>query len=128
VDDLELSWQVLDLARLSLENKENEEAQSEKYQILLSDIYLSLGNVAIESGMLSFPSFSSFFFFFSSSLLFLDNLEGAMEEFERCMKIRRAILKADDRLLAEGYFLRLTSLPLYSVLLRFLSSTDSVLS
>lgn len=46
--------QVLDLARLSLEDPENEEeTAAEKYQILLSDIYLSLGDVAIESGMKS---------------------------------------------------------------------------
>jgi len=81
-DDLNLAWEVLDLGRLALEDPKNTEAAVFKYKLLLSDIYMALGNVAIES----------------------DNLEGAVQEFGKCMDVRKAAVEPNDRLLAEGHY------------------------
>jgi tetratricopeptide (TPR) repeat protein len=76
VDSLELAWDILERARFALQKTEDPD-----FKFLLSEVHERLADVALES----------------------DNIEGAFEEFQKCIVIRAEL--GEKRSLAEVYFL-----------------------
>lgn len=74
-DDLELSWTVLELARVLF-------AQTGK-KSRVADVHMHLGEIAMEG----------------------DNMQAATEEFQKCADIRKILQPYDARALAEAHFL-----------------------
>jgi nuclear autoantigenic sperm protein len=75
--NLELAWEMLDLARVIYEKQEGDE-----FKLKASGCYLKLGEVSLES----------------------DHPEDALKDLESCLNIRKALLKPNDRALAEVYY------------------------
>lgn len=75
-EELELAWQILELARIAFQDDEDKRKE-------LSNVHLSLANVAVES----------------------DNIQGAIEEFDECIRIRSDLM-GNHRQVAEVYYLK----------------------
>ncbi|XP_039290887.1 LOW QUALITY PROTEIN: histone-binding protein N1/N2 [Nilaparvata lugens] len=74
VNDLQLAWEMFDLARVIYERQNDEKK--------LADTYLKLGEVAMES----------------------ENYDGAVQDMNKCLTIQHKILSADNRAIAETLF------------------------
>ncbi|XP_065595643.1 nuclear autoantigenic sperm protein isoform X2 [Cyrtonyx montezumae] len=77
VGNLELAWDVLELAKVIYKRQETKEAQLHAAQA-----HLKLGEVSIES----------------------ENYVQAIEEFQACLALQQKYLEAHDRLLAESHY------------------------
>lgn len=73
-DDLELAWDVLEVARVLYE-------QSGR-KARVADVHMALGEISMEG----------------------DNMESAVEEFQKCVDLRKKIQVSDARALAEAHF------------------------
>eukprot|EP00058_Branchiostoma_floridae_P018443 XP_002603932.1 hypothetical protein BRAFLDRAFT_131259 [Branchiostoma floridae] len=76
VGNLQLAWEVLELARNIYSKKETKEDR-----LKLAQIYLHLGEIGLET----------------------EKYDQAAEDFMSCLKIQQELLDAEDRLLAESY-------------------------
>lgn len=74
VDNLQLAWEVLELAKKIFERQ--------KSDAKLAETYLYLGEVGLES----------------------ENYSGAIDDMKRCVEIQKQILSPDHREIAETYF------------------------
>jgi len=74
-ETLETTWEVLETARVIY-------SKYPEYKSQLSDVYLILGDLDLES----------------------DNMEAAVSDYSQCLKIREEILNTDDRKLAEIHY------------------------
>nr|XP_047914853.1 nuclear autoantigenic sperm protein isoform X1 [Anser cygnoides] len=77
IGNLELAWDMLELAKVIYKRKETKEAQLHAAQA-----HLKLGEVSIES----------------------ENYVQAIEEFQACLALQQKYLEAHDRLLAESHY------------------------
>ncbi|KFW68891.1 hypothetical protein AS28_07570 [Pygoscelis adeliae] len=77
VGNLELAWDMLELAKVIYKRQETKEAQLHAAQA-----HLKLGEVSIES----------------------ENYTQAIEEFQACLALQQKYLEAHDRLLAESHY------------------------
>ncbi|XP_043376339.1 nuclear autoantigenic sperm protein isoform X2 [Dermochelys coriacea] len=77
VGNLELAWDMLELAKVIYKRQETKEAQLHAAQA-----HLKLGEVSIES----------------------ENYAQAIEEFQACLALQQKYLEAHDRLLAESHY------------------------
>ncbi|XP_066048834.1 nuclear autoantigenic sperm protein isoform X2 [Chamaea fasciata] len=77
IGNLELAWDMLDLAKVIYKRQETKEAQLHAAQA-----HLKLGEVSIES----------------------ENYTQAIEEFQACLALQQKYLEAHDRLLAESHY------------------------
>ncbi|XP_039342203.1 nuclear autoantigenic sperm protein isoform X2 [Mauremys reevesii] len=77
VGNLELAWDMLELAKLIYKRQETKEAQLHAAQA-----HLKLGEVSVES----------------------ENYAQAIEEFQACLALQQKYLEAHDRLLAESHY------------------------
>ncbi|OXB68528.1 hypothetical protein ASZ78_000465 [Callipepla squamata] len=77
IGNLELAWDVLELAKVIYKRQETKEAQLHAAQA-----HLKLGEVSIES----------------------ENYVQAIEEFQACLALQQKYLEAHDRLLAESHY------------------------
>uniref|UniRef100_A0A8C8SRQ6 Nuclear autoantigenic sperm protein n=1 Tax=Pelusios castaneus TaxID=367368 RepID=A0A8C8SRQ6_9SAUR len=77
VGNLELAWDMLELAKVIYKRQERKEAQLHAAQA-----HLKLGEVSIES----------------------ENYAQAIEEFQACLALQQKYLEAHDRLLAESHY------------------------
>ncbi|XP_073213974.1 nuclear autoantigenic sperm protein isoform X5 [Lepidochelys kempii] len=77
VGNLELAWDMLELAKVIYKRQETKEAQLHAAQA-----HLKLGEVSIES----------------------ENYAQAIEEFQACLAVQQKYLEAHDRLLAESHY------------------------
>ncbi|XP_067997710.1 nuclear autoantigenic sperm protein isoform X2 [Melanerpes formicivorus] len=77
IGNLELAWDMLELAKLIYKRQETKEAQLHAAQA-----HLKLGEVSIES----------------------ENYTQAIEEFQACLALQQKYLEAHDRLLAESHY------------------------
>ncbi|XP_010141287.1 PREDICTED: nuclear autoantigenic sperm protein [Buceros rhinoceros silvestris] len=77
IGNLELAWDMLELAKVIYKRKETKEAQLHAAQA-----HLKLGEVSIES----------------------ENYMQAIEEFQACLALQQKYLEAHDRLLAESHY------------------------
>ncbi|KAL9846362.1 nuclear autoantigenic sperm protein isoform 2-T2 [Geothlypis trichas] len=77
IGNLELAWDMLELAKVIYKRKETKEAQLHAAQA-----HLKLGEVSIES----------------------ENYTQAIEEFQACLALQQKYLEAHDRLLAESHY------------------------
>ncbi|XP_016285290.1 nuclear autoantigenic sperm protein isoform X7 [Monodelphis domestica] len=77
IGNLELAWDMLDLAKIIFKRQETKEAQLNAAQA-----HLKLGEVSIES----------------------ENYSQAIEEFQACLALQQNYLEAHDRLLAETHY------------------------
>ncbi|XP_053100281.1 nuclear autoantigenic sperm protein isoform X2 [Hemicordylus capensis] len=77
VGNLELAWDMLELAKVIYKRQDTKEAQLHAAQA-----HLKLGEVSIES----------------------ENYTQAIEEFHSCLTLQQKYLEAHDRLLAESYY------------------------
>ncbi|KAJ4937214.1 hypothetical protein JOQ06_001793 [Pogonophryne albipinna] len=103
VGNLQLSWEMLEVAKVIYKRKESKEDQ-----LMAAQTYLKLGEVSSESG----------------------NYTQAMEDFQECLKLQVKHLDPDSRLLAETHYqLGLTyALNLqYSQAIEELNSSSSVI-
>ncbi|XP_064415831.1 nuclear autoantigenic sperm protein isoform X2 [Latimeria chalumnae] len=77
VGNLQLAWEVLELAKVIYKRQEAKEAQ-----LSAAQAYLKLGEVGVES----------------------ENYSQAVEDFQECLAIQQKHLKSHDRLLAETHY------------------------
>ncbi|XP_061488743.1 nuclear autoantigenic sperm protein isoform X3 [Rhineura floridana] len=77
IGNLELAWDMLELAKVIYKRQDTKEAQ-----LLVAQAHLKLGEVSIES----------------------ENYSQAIEEFRSCLAIQQKYLEAHDRLLAETHY------------------------
>ncbi|XP_030016873.1 histone-binding protein N1/N2-like [Sphaeramia orbicularis] len=77
VENLQLAWEMLELAKIIYKRKDTKEDQ-----LMLSQIHLKLGEVSAESG----------------------NCKDAKEDFNECLNLQLKHLEPDSRLLAETYY------------------------
>ncbi|XP_053431243.1 nuclear autoantigenic sperm protein isoform X1 [Nycticebus coucang] len=77
IGNLELAWDMLDLAKIIFKRQETKEAQ-----LYAAQAHLKLGEVSVES----------------------ENYIQAVEEFQACLTLQEQYLEAHDRLLAETYY------------------------
>ncbi|XP_066297975.1 protein HGV2-like isoform X2 [Branchiostoma lanceolatum] len=77
VGNLQLAWEVLELARSIYSKKEAKEDR-----LKLAQIYLHLGEIGLET----------------------EKYDQAAEDFMSCLKIQQGLLDAEDRLLAESHY------------------------
>ncbi|KAI4809153.1 hypothetical protein KUCAC02_018062 [Chaenocephalus aceratus] len=77
VGNLQLSWEMLEVAKVIYKRKESKEDQ-----LMAAQTYLKLGEVSSESG----------------------NYTQAMEDFQECLKLQVKHLDPDSRLLAETHY------------------------
>ncbi|XP_019632405.1 PREDICTED: protein HGV2-like isoform X2 [Branchiostoma belcheri] len=77
VSNLQLAWEVLELARNIYSKKEAKEDR-----LKLAQIYLHLGEIGLET----------------------EKYDQAAEDFMSCLKIQQELLDAEDRLLAESHY------------------------
>ncbi|XP_035700072.1 protein HGV2-like isoform X2 [Branchiostoma floridae] len=77
VGNLQLAWEVLELARNIYSKKETKEDR-----LKLAQIYLHLGEIGLET----------------------EKYDQAAEDFMSCLKIQQELLDAEDRLLAESHY------------------------
>ncbi|XP_078574504.1 protein HGV2-like isoform X2 [Branchiostoma floridae x Branchiostoma japonicum] len=77
VGNLQLAWEVLELARNIYSKKETKEER-----LKLAQIYLHLGEIGLET----------------------EKYDQAAEDFMSCLKIQQELLDAEDRLLAESHY------------------------
>ncbi|XP_053248604.1 nuclear autoantigenic sperm protein isoform X3 [Podarcis raffonei] len=77
VGNLELAWDMLELAKVIYKRQDTKEAQ-----LLVAQAHLKLGEVSIES----------------------ENYSQAIEEFRSCLALQQKYLEAHDRLLAETHY------------------------
>ncbi|XP_021573629.1 nuclear autoantigenic sperm protein isoform X2 [Carlito syrichta] len=77
IGNLELAWDMLDLAKIIFKRQETKEAQ-----LYAAQAHLKLGEVSVES----------------------ENYIQAVEEFQSCLNLQEQYLEAHDRLLAETHY------------------------
>ncbi|XP_058536482.1 nuclear autoantigenic sperm protein isoform X2 [Ochotona princeps] len=77
IGNLELAWDMLDLAKIIFKRQETKEAQ-----LYAAQAHLKLGEVSVES----------------------ENYIQAIEEFQACLNLQQQYLEAHDRLLAETHY------------------------
>ncbi|XP_040833684.1 nuclear autoantigenic sperm protein isoform X1 [Ochotona curzoniae] len=77
IGNLELAWDMLDLAKIIFKRQETKEAQ-----LYAAQAHLKLGEVSVES----------------------ENYIQAIEEFQACLNLQEQYLEAHDRLLAETHY------------------------
>ncbi|XP_023580014.1 nuclear autoantigenic sperm protein [Octodon degus] len=77
IGNLELAWDMLDLAKIIFKRQETKEAQ-----LYAAQAHLKLGEVSVES----------------------ENYVQALEEFQACLTLQEQYLEAHDRLLAETHY------------------------
>ncbi|XP_048207150.1 nuclear autoantigenic sperm protein isoform X1 [Perognathus longimembris pacificus] len=77
IGNLELAWDMLDLAKIIFKRQETKEAQ-----LYAAQAHLKLGEVSVES----------------------ENYTQAVEEFQACLNLQEQYLEAHDRLLAETHY------------------------
>ncbi|XP_010608480.1 nuclear autoantigenic sperm protein isoform X1 [Fukomys damarensis] len=77
IGNLELAWDMLDLAKIIFKRQETKEAQ-----LYAAQAHLKLGEVSVES----------------------ENYIQAVEEFQACLALQEQYLEAHDRLLAETHY------------------------
>ncbi|CAH6790712.1 nuclear autoantigenic sperm protein isoform X2 [Phodopus roborovskii] len=77
IGNLELAWDMLDLAKIIFKRQETKEAQ-----LYAAQAHLKLGEVSVES----------------------ENYTQAVEEFQACLSLQEQYLEAHDRLLAETHY------------------------
>ncbi|KAL1777435.1 nuclear autoantigenic sperm protein isoform X2 [Sigmodon hispidus] len=77
IGNLELAWDMLDLAKIIFKRQETKEAQ-----LYAAQAHLKLGEVSVES----------------------ENYIQAVEEFQACLSLQEQYLDAHDRLLAETHY------------------------
>nr|XP_058159651.1 nuclear autoantigenic sperm protein isoform X4 [Dasypus novemcinctus] len=77
IGNLELAWDMLDLAKIIFKRQETKEAQ-----LYAAQAHLKLGEVSVES----------------------ENYVQAVEEFQACLSLQEQYLEAHDRLLAETHY------------------------
>ncbi|XP_036034725.1 nuclear autoantigenic sperm protein isoform X2 [Onychomys torridus] len=77
IGNLELAWDMLDLAKIIFKRQETKEAQ-----LYAAQAHLKLGEVSVES----------------------ENYIQAVEEFQACLNLQEQYLEAHDRLLAETHY------------------------
>ncbi|XP_075411664.1 nuclear autoantigenic sperm protein isoform X2 [Tenrec ecaudatus] len=77
IGNLELAWEMLDLAKIIFKRQETKEAQ-----LYAAEAHLKLGEVSVES----------------------ENYVQAVEEFQACLSLQEHYLEAHDRLLAETHY------------------------
>ncbi|KAM5248244.1 nuclear autoantigenic sperm protein isoform 3-T3 [Ctenodactylus gundi] len=77
IGNLELAWDMLDLAKIIFKRQETKEAQ-----LYAAQAHLKLGEVSVES----------------------ENYIQAVEEFQACLSLQEQYLEAHDRLLAETHY------------------------
>uniref|UniRef100_A0A8C5KP28 Nuclear autoantigenic sperm protein n=1 Tax=Jaculus jaculus TaxID=51337 RepID=A0A8C5KP28_JACJA len=77
IGNLELAWDMLDLAKIIFKRQETREAQ-----LCAAQAHLKLGEVSVES----------------------ENYIQAVEEFQACLNLQEQYLEAHDRLLAETHY------------------------
>jgi len=82
--NLQLAWEMLELAKVIYERKAKDVVPEKKREVLsaLWEATSGLGEVAMEAG----------------------NFSQAMEEFSSCLEARKAALPSDSRSIAEAYF------------------------
>ncbi|XP_072931808.1 protein HGV2 isoform X2 [Epargyreus clarus] len=76
VDNLQLAWEILDLSRSILERR------PDSTRSLLADVYLALGEVALES----------------------ETYDKAVVDMLKCLDIQKEIYQSDDRRIAETHY------------------------
>ncbi|KAM4872528.1 nuclear autoantigenic sperm protein isoform 2-T2 [Thomomys bottae] len=77
IGNLELAWDMLDLAKIIFKRQDTKEAQ-----LYAAQAHLKLGEVSVES----------------------ENYTQAVEEFQACLNLQEQYLEAHDRLLAETHY------------------------
>jgi len=84
--NLQLAWEMLELAKMIYERKAKDVVPEKKREVLsaLWDATSGLGEVLMEAGRFS----------------------EALEEFSSCLEARKAVLPADSRTIAEAHFLK----------------------
>ncbi|CAF4823925.1 unnamed protein product [Pieris macdunnoughi] len=80
VDNLQLAWEMLDLARSILERRA--ESNAEGARSLLADVHLTLGEVALES----------------------ETYDKAVIDMMSCLEIQKELYSSDDRRIAETHY------------------------
>ncbi|CAN7937205.1 unnamed protein product, partial [Ixodes hexagonus] len=82
VSNLQLAWEVLELAKIIFEGQAKE--GNREAQLKVADILLKLGEISLES----------------------DNCDQAVEDLGKCLCIQQEMLEADNRQLAETHYQR----------------------
>ncbi|XP_038048468.1 protein HGV2-like isoform X2 [Patiria miniata] len=77
VSNFQLSWEMLELARIIFSRQEGEE-----FKLKVSQVYLKLGELGLETG----------------------NYPQSVEDFTQCLTRQKDLLSNDSRLLAETYY------------------------
>jgi len=82
--NLQLAWEMLELAKVIYERKAKDVAPEKKREVLSAiwEASSGLGEVAMEAG----------------------NFSQALDEFSSCLEARKAVLPTDSRSIAEAYF------------------------
>ncbi|KAK5859537.1 hypothetical protein PBY51_021089 [Eleginops maclovinus] len=104
VGNLQLSWEMLEVAKVIYKRKASKEDQ-----LMAAQTYLKLGEVSSESG----------------------NYTQALEDFQECLKLQMKHLDSDSRLLAETHYrlgLTYTLNLMYSQAIKELNSSISVIN
>jgi len=79
VSNLQLSWEMLELAKVIYEKQKEEKPEMKKK---IAQVFLKLGEVGLES----------------------ENYTQSVEDFKSCLKIQEEVLQADDRCIAETHY------------------------
>lgn len=85
VPNLQLAWEVLEIAKNIFKRQAEEETENQnEHRLKVAEVLLRLGEISLES----------------------DNCEQAVEDFSECLKIQMELLEADSRKMAETYYQR----------------------
>lgn len=85
VPNLQLAWEVLELAKIIFQKQAEEGGEnSREWRLKVADVLLKLGEISLES----------------------DNCEQAVEDLGQCLDIQRELLAPDSRQVAETYYQR----------------------
>ncbi|XP_026750788.2 histone-binding protein N1/N2 [Galleria mellonella] len=82
VDNLQLAWEMLDLARNILSRRAEEAADGVAARALLADVHLALGEVALES----------------------ETYDKAVIDMQSCLELQKELYHSDDRRIAETHY------------------------
>ncbi|PWA17559.1 hypothetical protein CCH79_00011312 [Gambusia affinis] len=91
VGNLQLAWEMLEVAKVIYRRKEEKDDQ-----LMAAQTHLKLGEVSAESGKKTR--------FFNTPLDFQGNYNQALEDFQECLKLQLKHLDPDSRLLAETHY------------------------
>ena len=96
-DDFNAAWEVLDLAR-AIYNKQAEKDPDDEVKLKLADIYIALGDVSLETGILHSHSYPTVL------IVFAEKFDQAITDYSAGLALKKELLPPSSRQIAEAHY------------------------